>query len=1143
MTGLWNAIIRVFVLVTVIFWALAVRAEHYTVPLLVSPGTSQGPQGVLRILNGNAESGAVEIYAIDDSGTHSGPAAFTLSASAAIEFSATDLQSGNATLGLTGGIGTDVGDVRLEIETDLDIVPLAFVRAPDGTLSAMHDTIRGVSSAGESGVYTYQAPIFNLSTEMVQVSRLRLINPGDAAAAVTITGRDDSGEQATGGDVTLMLPAGGSRTLTAQQLEAGDADVTGQLGAGTGKWRLTVSSDQPLQVVNIVASTAGYWNNLSTTAVPGEAPLDQAGLNERFIGNSVIYDTSSGRFTFNAMDGDRFTETGESGGVTTINMGSYGYTGIGPDAGQLTLDYDAGDTCRASLYFSSRTSGMLVSRCTGEDHPDGYWIGGIWTVEHDGEDGSGEAVPTTYAVNDALPGVPTSGVFVPTRTSVGSSITTTPDGTTIALNDGAYFELTDGTRYTCTSADGCGVVNGTVTRGTFAGRAPGAGGDEVDQFPTFRTAVSPGDQTYTTGTAIDTLTLPEASSGNAPLTYSLAPNVPGLSFNATVRQLTGTPSTLGAYAMRYTVTDDDGDTATLRFTITVTDKAGSLGECYVGLLVGIGQSCTYSGTTDEFSVNVRGRGRILDRLFGIRIRINDETINGRAYDFEASHQGDGVWRIDRIAGSPDLSVGSQSVSISGPETGEPFTLSATVTNQGDGESAATTLRYYLSTDTTITTSDTPLGADAIAALAAGGTSSQSISATAPSSTGTYYYGACVDAVRGEADTTNNCSASVQVDVSEQATSPDLAVGAPSVSDSSPETGGSFTLSALVSNQGDEESPATTLRYYRSADATITTSDIEVGTDAVGVLAVSETSSQSIDLTALSTAGMYYYGACVDTVNSESDATNNCSSSVRVTIGSSETQGSGTSGSGTSGSDTSGPVQEQPDLAVVAFFLASGVHDGAPGRSLTFQGRIRNVGTVVSPATTLRFYRSRNPTIAADDTFVGSVSVGTITASSRIDSGTLTLTAPSAPGTYYYGACVDAVTDESDTTNNCSAARPITVDGPPPDLVVLGPNVGEILEDGTFWLLVTVHNQGAGGAAATTLRYKRSTDGSISTSDTTVGTDAVTTLFPSTNYGGTIRLTAPTAPGTYYYGACVDAVPRESDTSNNCSTSSASLVVN
>ena len=39
------------------------------------------------------------------------------------------------------------------------------------------------------------------------------------------------------------------------------------------------------------------------------------------------------------------------------------------------------------------------------------------------------------------------------------------------------------------------------------------------------------------------------------------------------------------------------------------------------------------------------------------------------------------------------------------------------------------------------------------------------------------------------------------------------------------------------------------------------------------------------------------------------------------------------------------------------------------------------------------------------------------------------------------------------------------------------------------------------------------------------------------YGGSdesIRLTAPLTSGTYYYGACVDPVPGESDTGNNCS---------
>ena len=58
--------------------------------------------------------------------------------------------------------------------------------------------------------------------------------------------------------------------------------------------------------------------------------------------------------------------------------------------------------------------------------------------------------------------------------------------------------------------------------------------------------------------------------------------------------------------------------------------------------------------------------------------------------------------------------------------------------------------------------------------------------------------------------------------------PDLAVGA-SVSDNNPAVGATFTLSVTVQNDGDGASAATTLRYYRSMDATITISDTEVGT--------------------------------------------------------------------------------------------------------------------------------------------------------------------------------------------------------------------------------------------------------------------------------------------------------------------------
>ena len=113
--------------------------------------------------------------------------------------------------------------------------------------------------------------------------------------------------------------------------------------------------------------------------------------------------------------------------------------------------------------------------------------------------------------------------------------------------------------------------------------------------------------------------------------------------------------------------------------------------------------------------------------------------------------------------------------------------------------------------------------------------------------------------------------------------PDLVVQTPSVSDSSPNAGGAFTLSATVRNQGNGLSASTTLRYYRSPDATISTSDTAVGTDAVDALTPAGTSDESISLTAPSTAGTYYYGACVDPVAGESDTENNCSDSRVVTV--------------------------------------------------------------------------------------------------------------------------------------------------------------------------------------------------------------------------------------------------------------------
>ncbi|MDE2997538.1 MAG: dockerin type I domain-containing protein [Gemmatimonadota bacterium] len=116
------------------------------------------------------------------------------------------------------------------------------------------------------------------------------------------------------------------------------------------------------------------------------------------------------------------------------------------------------------------------------------------------------------------------------------------------------------------------------------------------------------------------------------------------------------------------------------------------------------------------------------------------------------------------SGNPDLVVQSPSLSNSRVSPGATFTLGATVRNQGNGSSPSTTLHYYRSTDATVNASDTQVGTDAVSGLAAGNVSAESINLTAPSSTGTYYYGACVDAVSGESNTGNNCSPAVALTV-------------------------------------------------------------------------------------------------------------------------------------------------------------------------------------------------------------------------------------------------------------------------------------------------------------------------------------------------------------------------------------------
>ena len=225
-------------------------------------------EGFVRVINHSKEAGIVRLEAVDDAGSRKGSVILALGENAAVHFNSGDLENGNRRKRLTGSTGAGQGDWYLELVSGLDVEVLSYIRTTDGFLTAMHDVVR--ESGGK-----HLVAIFNPGSNMDQVSRLRLTNPGDAAAEVTISGIDDAGAS-PGTSIEVEIPAGESLTLSASDLETG-AGVDGALGDGTGKWRLEMTSDEPIMAMSLLSSPTGHLTNLST--VP-KTPDDENGVHE-----------------------------------------------------------------------------------------------------------------------------------------------------------------------------------------------------------------------------------------------------------------------------------------------------------------------------------------------------------------------------------------------------------------------------------------------------------------------------------------------------------------------------------------------------------------------------------------------------------------------------------------------------------------------------------------------------------------------------------------------------------------------------------------------------------------------------------------------------------------------------------------------
>ncbi len=242
--------------------------------------------------------------------------------------------------------------------------------------------------------------------------------------------------------------------------------------------------------------------------------------------------------------------------------------------GNAPLSYALSPSLPAGL---SRDSHSVSGTPTGYQAAATY----TWTAT----DADGDTAQLTFTITIAQDLMPSFSDTIPNKSWTQSSAI---DGFTLPLATGGNapldYALSPNLPAGVSKSDSHGVSGTSVgyqAEATYTWTATDADGDAAeltftitvaeDLVPSFPTTVA--DQSWRQRRAIDGFTLPLATGGNAPLAYALSPALPaGVSKNAG-HAVSGSPTRVQrptAYTWR--VTDADGDTAQLTFTIAVTQR-------------------------------------------------------------------------------------------------------------------------------------------------------------------------------------------------------------------------------------------------------------------------------------------------------------------------------------------------------------------------------------------------------------------------------------------------------------------------------------------------------------------------------------------------------------------------------------------
>lgn len=426
--------------------------------------------------------------------------------------------------------------------------------------------------------------------------------------------------------------------------------------------------------------------------------------------------------------------------------------------------------------------------------------------------------------------------------------------------------------------------------------------------------------------------------------------------------------------------------------------------------------------------------------------------------------------------------------------GQAISLTDTTKNQGKGAADPSLTHVYLSTDGTLDSSDVLLGTREVPALAAGTSSSGSLTVTVPEGTaaGTWYLIAKADGqeVVVETSEANNKSArSIKI-------GPDLditALSAPAVATA----GQTISVTDTTKNAGAGAAGPSQTRFYLSTNGTLEPSDALIGSRSVPGLAAGASSSGSTNVTIPqgTTTGIWYIVAMADGegVVAETAETNN-TYARSIKIG--------------------------PDLDITSL---SAPATAAAGQTIVVTDTTKNQGGGVAGPSLTQVFLSANSTLDASDILAGSRNVPALAAGAS-SPGSITITIPeaTATGTWYLIARADGegVVSETSESNN-TAMRSLLVG---PDLDITACSAPAKAAAGQSIVVTdTTKNVGAGAVGPSLTYIYFSANGSIDAGEIPIASRSVPALAAGASSSASTTITIPegTAAKTWYLIAKAD----------------------